>query len=106
MRAEERPGLIDDRPGNLFKLSTGVGFAAATVIIAGRRALTREPDAGIGSNPALPAISHAEAVETALRPSAHRVIADMRLADVGAVAALEKSLFGAEAWPPDCSLPR
>jgi [ribosomal protein S18]-alanine N-acetyltransferase len=78
-------------------LTTAVGFAAAAVIVAGRRALVREADTGVGSNLGLPAISRSEAVGAAFGP-AHRLITGMRLADVGAVAALEESLFGAEAW--------
>jgi diguanylate cyclase (GGDEF)-like protein len=51
LRAEELTRLINDRPGKLFKLITAVGFATAAVIVAGRRALTWEPDAD--SNPAV-----------------------------------------------------
>ena len=37
MRAEELTALIDDRPGNLFKLITAVSFAVAAVIVSCRR---------------------------------------------------------------------
>ncbi len=52
MRAEELTALINDRPGNLFKLITAVCFAADAIIVCGRRAIVREPDVGRGSNPA------------------------------------------------------
>jgi CBS domain-containing protein len=57
MRAEELTALINDRPGNLFKLITAVCFAADAVIVCGRRALAREPDNDRGLNPALPVLS-------------------------------------------------
>jgi Ribbon-helix-helix protein, copG family len=38
MRAEELAALINDRPGNLFKLITAIGFAGAAVIGSARRA--------------------------------------------------------------------
>lgn len=85
MRAEELTGLINDRPGNLLKLTTAVGFAAAAVIVAGRRALTREPDAGTRSDPALPAVSHTGMLDrmydVVLAPTAHRVLRGMNQPD-------------------------
>jgi mycothiol system anti-sigma-R factor len=60
IRAEELTALIDDRPGNLFKLFTAVSFAGAAVIVSVRRAATRESDASAGSTPAISAISHEE----------------------------------------------
>jgi hypothetical protein len=62
MRADEWTAVINDRPGNLFKLITAVGFTATAVIVSGRRAVARESDVGPGSSPALPAFSHAEAL--------------------------------------------
>ena len=53
MRAQEWTAVIDDRPGNLFKLITALSFAAAAVIVSGRRAVGRESDAGPGSNTGL-----------------------------------------------------
>jgi hypothetical protein len=58
MRAEELTAVINDRPGNLFKLITAVSFAANAVIVSGRRAVARESDADLGSNPAMPASPH------------------------------------------------
>jgi len=55
MRAEELAAVINNRPGNLFKLITAVGFAGNAVIVSGRRAVAREPDVGPGSTPGLPA---------------------------------------------------
>ena len=55
MRAEELTAVINARPGNLFKLITAVGFAANAVIVSSRRAVAREPNASLCSNPALPA---------------------------------------------------
>jgi mycothiol system anti-sigma-R factor len=46
IRAEELTALIDDRPGNLFKLFTAACFAANAVIVTARRAVAREPGAG------------------------------------------------------------
>jgi putative flippase GtrA len=40
MRAEELAALINDRPGNLFKLITAVCFAVAAVIVCCRRAVS------------------------------------------------------------------
>jgi RNA polymerase sigma factor (sigma-70 family) len=45
MRAEELTSVINDRPGNLFKLITAVSFASAAVIVGTRRAVAREADA-------------------------------------------------------------
>ena len=42
MRAEELTAVINDRPGNLFKLITAVGFAAGAVIASDRRAVVPE----------------------------------------------------------------
>jgi len=53
MRAEEWTALINDRPGNLFKLITAVAFTAAAVIASGRRAVDRESDVGPGSKTGL-----------------------------------------------------
>jgi len=50
MRAQEWTAVINDRPGNLFKLITALSFTAAAVIISGRRAIGRKSDAGPGSN--------------------------------------------------------
>ena len=55
MRAQELTAVINDRPGNLFKLLTAVCFAADAVIVSGRRAVARESDVGLGSNPVLSA---------------------------------------------------
>jgi predicted amino acid-binding ACT domain protein len=63
MRAEELTALINDRPGNLFKLITAVCFAADAIIVCGRRAIAREPDAGRGSDPALPALTWQVAIQ-------------------------------------------
>lgn len=51
MRAEELTALINDRPGNLFKLITAVCFAANAIIVCGRRAIAREPGADRGVLP-------------------------------------------------------
>lgn len=51
MRAEELTALINDRPGNLFKLITAVCFATNAIIVCGRRAIAREPDADRGVLP-------------------------------------------------------
>ena len=56
MRAEELTAVINNRPGNLFKLITAVRFAANAVIVSCRRAVAREPNASLYSNPALAAI--------------------------------------------------
>jgi diguanylate cyclase (GGDEF)-like protein len=53
MRAEEWAAVINDRPGNLFKLITAVGFAVAAVIVSSRRAAGRESDVGPGSKTVL-----------------------------------------------------
>ncbi len=47
MRAEEWTAVIDDRPGNLFKLITALSFTAAAVIVSGRRAVGRESNVGL-----------------------------------------------------------
>ena len=49
MRAEEWTAVINDRPGNLFKLITAVGFTATAVIVSGRRAVGQGADVGPGS---------------------------------------------------------
>ena len=51
VRAEELTAVINDRPGNLFKLITAVCFAAGAVIVSGRRAVTWGPDADLDSTP-------------------------------------------------------
>jgi mycothiol system anti-sigma-R factor len=56
MRAEELTALINERPGNLFKLFTAAGFAGAAVIVSVRRAVARESDVAAGSGPALHAL--------------------------------------------------
>jgi hypothetical protein len=43
VRAEELEALIEERPGGLLKLTTALGFAAATVWSAVRRALGEHP---------------------------------------------------------------
>ncbi len=48
MRAQEWTAVINDRPGNLFKLITALNFTAAAVIVSGRRAVGRKLDAGPG----------------------------------------------------------
>ena len=48
MRAEELSALINDQPGNLLKLITGVCFAADAIIVWGCHAVAREPDADPG----------------------------------------------------------
>ena len=53
MRADEWTAVINDRPGNLFKLITAVGFTAAAVIVSGRRAVGRESDVGWDSKTGL-----------------------------------------------------
>jgi diguanylate cyclase (GGDEF)-like protein len=53
LRAEEWTTVINDRPGNLFKLITAVGFSATAVIVSGRRAAGRESDVGQGSKTVL-----------------------------------------------------
>jgi mycothiol system anti-sigma-R factor len=60
MRAEELTALINDRPGNLFKLITAFGFAGAAVVST-RHSVAREPEVGTGSDPGL-AGPHAEAL--------------------------------------------
>jgi mycothiol system anti-sigma-R factor len=60
LRAEELTALINDRPGNLFKLFTAVGFAGTAIISSARRAIARESDADAGSGPVLTAVSHEE----------------------------------------------
>ncbi len=60
MRAEELTALVNDRPGNLFKFFTAVGFAGAAVIAAARRAVIRESEVVPSPGPALLAWSHAE----------------------------------------------
>ena len=45
-RADEWAGLINARPGNLFKLITAVGFAGAAVAGSARRAVARESETG------------------------------------------------------------
>ncbi len=45
MRAEELAAVIDARPGNLLKLITAAGFAAAAVVLSARRAVARESEA-------------------------------------------------------------
>ena len=42
MRAEELTAVINERPGNLFKLITAVSFAAAAVIVSCRRTVAGE----------------------------------------------------------------
>jgi hypothetical protein len=44
VRAEELTSVINDRPGNLFKLITALSFAAAAVIVSCCRAVARESD--------------------------------------------------------------
>ena len=44
MRAEELASVINDRPGNLFKLITAVSFAGAAIVAVARRAVARETD--------------------------------------------------------------
>jgi mycothiol system anti-sigma-R factor len=63
MRAEELTALINDRPGNLFKLFTAAGFAGAAVIVSARRAAARESEVGTSSAPVLLAWSHAEVLD-------------------------------------------
>jgi hypothetical protein len=92
LRAEELTRLINDRPGNLFKLTTAVGFAAAAVIVAGRRAFAHEPDAGTGSDPALPEVSG---------PSPMEVVEQTAVAMEGArLAMLRKKLADMGLEPP------
>lgn len=55
MRADELAAVINDRPGNLFKLITAVSFAADAVVVSACRAVARESDADAGSSAALPA---------------------------------------------------
>jgi hypothetical protein len=38
MRADELAALINERPGNLFKLVTATGFVGAAVVVSARRA--------------------------------------------------------------------
>ena len=45
MRAEELAAVINARPGNLLKLITAAGFAAAAVVLSARRAVARESEA-------------------------------------------------------------
>lgn len=60
-RAEELTALINDRPGNLFKLFTAASFAGTAVISSARRAVARKSDANAGSPPAPTEVSHDEA---------------------------------------------
>jgi mycothiol system anti-sigma-R factor len=60
IRAEELTALINDRPGNLFKLLTAVSFAGAAVLLSARRAVTRESNPSADSTSALTAVSHDE----------------------------------------------
>ena len=80
-RAEELTALINDRPGNLFKLTTAVCFAAAAIIVCGRRAIAREPDSGRGSNPALPVLSRRLARKAVSVPADTPLAEAIRLAD-------------------------
>jgi hypothetical protein len=80
-RAEELTALINDRPGNLFKLITAVRFAADAIIVCGRRAIAREPDVGRGSNPALPALSRRLARKAVSVPFGTPLAEAIRLAD-------------------------
>jgi membrane protein YdbS with pleckstrin-like domain len=43
IRAEELGAVINDRPGKLFKLGTGVRFASAALAVRVRRLVSREP---------------------------------------------------------------
>jgi mycothiol system anti-sigma-R factor len=58
MRAEELTALINDRPGNLFKLGTAACFAVSAVIVSTRRAVAREVERG--RSLVLPVVSHDE----------------------------------------------
>ena len=80
-RAEELTALINDRPGNLFKLTTAVCFAAAAIIVCGRRAIARERDSGRGSNPALPVLSRRLARKVVSVPADTPLAEAVRLAD-------------------------
>ncbi len=44
MRAEELAAVIDARPGNLLKLITAAGFAAAAVVLSALRTVARESE--------------------------------------------------------------
>jgi membrane protein YdbS with pleckstrin-like domain len=46
IRAEELGAVINDRPGKLFKLGTGVRFASAALAVRLRRLVAREPQPG------------------------------------------------------------
>jgi mycothiol system anti-sigma-R factor len=56
MRAEELTALVNDRPGNLFKVITAACFATSAVIVSARRAIAREPGADTGRVPTLPTV--------------------------------------------------
>jgi hypothetical protein len=53
MRAEELATVIDDRPGNLFKLITAVSFAVGAVIVSCRRAVARKSDRALATKEAV-----------------------------------------------------
>jgi mycothiol system anti-sigma-R factor len=65
IRAEELTALINERPGNLFKLFTAVGFAGTAFIISARRAIARESDAAPAPVPVpvLTPVSHTEVLD-------------------------------------------
>jgi len=81
MRAEELTALINDRPGNLFKLITAVCFAAEAIIVCGRRAIARKPDVGRGSNPAISVLSRRLARKAILVPADTPLAEAIRRAD-------------------------
>ncbi len=62
MRAEELAALINNRPGNLPKLITAIGFVGAAVIVSARRGNAQESETGPVPLPAPRAMSHAEAL--------------------------------------------
>ena len=104
MRAEELTALIDDRPGNLFKLFTAACFAADAVIATARRAVAREPAAAVPA-PVLPCMRLIWSLHRGPGPHLRlpgRRAGRLRLLE-GAPAPRRVRALPARVWPGRCS---
>jgi hypothetical protein len=63
MRAEELESVINERPGNIFKLITAVSFAVGAVIVCVRRTVAPGSDVSSSSNRPLPSPERDEVME-------------------------------------------